>query len=163
MRTGSPGHFNGVVLVVAKLFNQAMPDIAIFGEKDFQQLTIIRKMAKDLDFNIKILGAPTVRETDGLAMSSRNAYLTAEERKIAPKLFEIISWGADSLRALQNPANILPLCAEKITQAGFQSIDYCDWRDSETLDMVDNCMRPSRLIVAAQLGKARLLDNVQVI
>ncbi len=157
-----PGHFDGVILVVSKLFNQVAPDVAIFGQKDFQQLTIIKQMARDLDFNITILGAPTVREADGLAMSSRNVYLTPAERAIAPQLYATIQWSAEQLRMGAHYRNIIPQAVERILQAGFQAIDYCDWRYEHDLSLATNNAQPSRIIVAAHLGKARLLDNVVV-
>ncbi len=157
-----PGHFDGVTTVVAKLFNIVMPDIAVFGEKDFQQLAIIRRMVADLCIPIEIVGAPTVREADGLAMSSRNQYLTAAERKIAPELHTALSRAVKRLTAGErNFADIERAELESIVRAGFRP-DYFTVRDARTLVVPDADSRHLVVLVAARFGKARLIDNLQV-
>ncbi|MFA5955836.1 pantoate--beta-alanine ligase [Hyphomicrobium sp.] len=158
-----PQHFDGVATVCAKLFNQVTPDIAIFGEKDFQQLTVLRQMVRDLDMSLKLIGAPTKRDTDGLALSSRNAYLSLSERKVAPSLYAVISAlaedaanGADMLTTIAN-------AKRKLTTAGFTKIDYVEIRDAETLEPGSTASgRPLRVLAACWLGKTRLIDNVAV-
>ena len=157
-----PGHFDGVALVVAKLFLQVMPDVAVFGEKDYQQLMIIKKMAQDLNFPIKIVGAETVRHHDGLAMSSRNQYLTAGERAIAPLLFQTLSATATKILAHVNPSDILPQAINKLLAGGFEKVDYLEWRTADNLMPASDTAHPSRLLVAAHLGRARLIDNISV-
>ncbi|MRG71975.1 pantoate--beta-alanine ligase [Alphaproteobacteria bacterium HT1-32] len=153
-----PIFFQGVATVVSKLLIQCWPDYAIFGEKDYQQLCVIRRMALDLDIPTQILAGPTVREADGLAMSSRNAYLTPEERRIAPVL------NRELLKAAVNPTRpAIAAAGAAILDAGFRSIDYVELRDAETLQPVTAPVsRPARLLAAAWLGKARLIDNVAV-
>jgi pantoate--beta-alanine ligase len=157
-----PGHFDGVSTVVAKLFNIVTPDIAVFGEKDFQQLAIIRRMVADLCVPIEIVGAPTVREGDGLAMSSRNQYLTGEERKIAPLLHQALMRavarvkGSDADFAAIEHAEI-----EALKTRGFRP-DYFTVRDAKTLAPPGPAARHLVLLVAARLGKARLIDNLQL-
>jgi len=158
--TSRPGHFDGVASVVLRLFNQVRPDGAVFGEKDYQQLVIIRQMVEDLSLGIRIAGLPTVREADGLAMSSRNAYLDEDERSRAPVLCRVLTEMAGSLG---NGADFKALRAAslaKLEAAGFRP-DYLEWRSAETLGEVQPG-RPSRLFAAAWLGKARLIDNVPV-
>jgi pantoate--beta-alanine ligase len=158
-----PGHFDGVSTVVAKLFNIVQPDIAVFGEKDFQQLAIIRRMAADLCMPIEIIGAPTVREADGLAMSSRNQYLTAEERKIAPQLHAALSRAVKRLAAGERDyAAIERAELDAISRAGFRP-DYFTVRDARKLVAPDTQARHLVVLVAARLGKARLIDNLQAI
>ena len=158
-----PHHFGGVATVCAKLFNQVAPDIAIFGEKDFQQLSVLRQMVRDLNLPLTLIGAPTKREADGLAMSSRNAYLIADERKIAPALYAAISELANDIA---KGADITAACANaklKLRNAGFQKIDYLDVRDAQTLRAPTGQKGESlRILVAAFLGKTRLIDNVAV-
>jgi pantoate--beta-alanine ligase len=157
-----PGHFSGVATVVAKLLNQAGADDAYFGEKDYQQLAVIRRMAGDLDIATRIHGAATVREADGLALSSRNAYLTAEERRIAPALQRAL---AEAAIALKSGAAVQPTLAAAraaILKAGFEAVDYIELRDAETLASLEALTRPARLLAAARLGKTRLLDNIAV-
>jgi pantoate--beta-alanine ligase len=157
-----PGHFDGVSTVVAKLFNIVTPDIAVFGEKDFQQLAIIRRMVADLCIPIEIIGAPTVRETDGLAMSSRNQYLTAEERKIAPQLHAALSRAAKRLGAGERDfAAIENAELESIRRVGFRP-DYFTVRDASTLLPPGSQSKHLVVLVAARLGKARLIDNLQI-
>lgn len=155
-----PGHFDGVASVVLRLFSQVRPDVAVFGEKDFQQLVIIRRMVEDLSLGIRIAGLPTVREADGLAMSSRNAYLDEDERSRAPVLYRVLTEMAGSLA---NGADFKALRAAslaKLEAAGFRP-DYLEWRSAGHLAEVQPG-EPSRLFAAAWLGKARLIDNVPV-
>jgi pantoate--beta-alanine ligase len=158
-----PGHFDGVSTVVAKLFNIVTPDIAVFGEKDFQQLAIIRRMVADLCIPIEIIGAPTVREADGLAMSSRNQYLTAEERKIAPQLHAALSRAVKRLGAGDRDFGAIESAElDVIRRAGFRP-DYFTVRDASTLLPPGPQSKHLVVLVAARLGKARLIDNLQVI
>lgn len=158
-----PGHFDGVATVCAKLFNQVTPDIAVFGEKDFQQLAVLRQMVRDLNMPLKLIGSPTKRDADGLALSSRNAYLSEGERKIAPALYGAISALA---KDVANGADILAGLADakrKVTAAGFTKIDYIEVRDAETLEPASTASgRPMRVLAACWLGKTRLIDNVAV-
>jgi pantoate--beta-alanine ligase len=157
-----PDFFRGVATVVAKLFTQSMPDIAIFGEKDYQQLKVVTRMALDLDLPLKVLGAPTVREKDGLAMSSRNVYLSADERAVAPTLHRVLGLCADKIATNHSIATILAEGREAIERAGFK-LDYLEARHAESLAPIDSIKDgPVRLLVAARLGKTRLIDNVGV-
>lgn len=161
--TFRPHHFNGVTTVCCKLFNQVTPDVAIFGEKDYQQLTVLRQMVRDLDIPLKIIAAPTKREKDGLALSSRNAYLSAAERAIAPALFAAISEAALEIASGMSADIATSDAAAKLLAAGFTKIDYIEVRDAETLAVADEANeRPLRLLAAAWLGKTRLIDNVPV-
>jgi len=155
-----PGHFDGVATVVTKLLLQVMPDIALFGEKDYQQLQVIRRSARDLDIGVGILGVATVREADGLALSSRNAYLTASERAIAPLLYRVLCQSRDRLRSGGDTAAILSEGRATLLSAGFSRIDYLDLRDADTLAPLVGLDRPGRLLAAATLGRARLIDNI---
>jgi len=157
-----PQFFIGVATVVSKLLLQALPDVAVFGEKDYQQLCIIKRMVQDLDIPVEILGAPTIRESDGLAMSSRNQYLTADERKAAPVLYETITAVAANVRNGADPAGQRSWADSKLTEAGFGAVDYVAVRDAETLEPVHDASKPARVLAAAWLGKARLIDNVAV-
>lgn len=161
-----PGHFAGVATVVAKLLLQALPDVAIFGEKDYQQLQVIRRMARDLDIPVRIEGGETVREEDGLALSSRNAYLTAEERAIAPALHRVLVEVAARLSHGAVPAQALADGMAVLAAEGFAPIEYLELRDAETLAPTPTHGpapgRPGRLLVAAWLGKTRLIDNIAV-
>ena len=159
-----PGHFEGVATVVAKLLIQALPDVAAFGEKDYQQLCVIRRLARDLDLPVAILGVATVREADGLAVSSRNAYLTARERRIAPELYRTVS---DTAARIAGGADGAMACAEgreALLAAGFDSVDYVECADAETLTAVTafDPAHPARVFAAARLGRARLIDNCPV-
>lgn len=157
-----PGHFAGVATVVAKLLNQAGADDAYFGEKDYQQLAVIRRLAVDLDIATRIHGVPTVREADGLALSSRNAYLTLAQRKIAPALQRAL---AEAAAALTNGAAVPPTleaARAAILKAGFDAVDYVELCDADTLTPLSAAKRPARLLAAARLGTTRLLDNVAV-
>jgi pantoate--beta-alanine ligase len=157
-----PGHFAGVATVVAKLLNQAQPDVALFGEKDFQQLQVIKRLTRDLDIPVTIRGVATHREPDGLAMSSRNAYLSPAERQIAPTLHKVMQEIAGQLRQGADAAPLLKKGIETIIEAGFASVDYLDLRAAEDLAAMDRLDRPARLLVAAKLGRARLIDNISV-
>ncbi|HEV2651540.1 MAG TPA: pantoate--beta-alanine ligase [Rhizomicrobium sp.] len=157
-----PHFFSGVATVVSKLLIAAMPDVAIFGEKDYQQLLVIRRMTADLGLPIEILGAAIVREPDGLAMSSRNAYLRPDERKAAGKLNVILR---DAIAALLKGAPIADAeaaAAKAIIQAGFNSVDYVAVRDAATLAKIETLDRPARILVAAKIGGTRLIDNMAV-
>jgi pantoate--beta-alanine ligase len=158
-----PQMFPGVALVVAKLLLQARPDVAVFGEKDYQQLQVIRRLVRDLDIPVDIVGVPTVREPDGLALSSRNAYLTPDERAAAPELQDSLATAAARIEAGEGPVDaVLSEVRERLAAAGFGRIDYVELRDAETLDPVTAPVRPARLLAAAWLGRARLIDNVPV-
>jgi pantoate--beta-alanine ligase len=157
-----PDFFKGVATVVAKLFLQTMPDIAVFGEKDYQQLKVVSRMARDLDLPLKVVGAPTVREPDGLAMSSRNVYLSPDERAAAPVLYRVLRLCAGKIAKGRTIPTILAEGREAIERAGF-ALDYLEARDAETLAPIASASDgPVRLLVAAKLGKTRLIDNVSV-
>ena len=157
-----PGFFTGVATVVTKLLLQSLPDVAGFGEKDYQQLMVIKRMVKDLDIPVRIEGAPTGREEDGLAMSSRNTYLTLQERKVAPVLYQTISTVGHKFRAGERPPELIQWAKQQLTDAGFDKVDYLEIRDAEDLAPVYDANRPARVLVAAWLGKPRLIDNVEV-
>src|SRR5215471_2936772 len=155
-----PGHFRGVCTVVAKLFNVLAPDAAVFGEKDFQQLAIIRRMVRDLNFNIDIIAVPTVREEDGLACSSRNQYLNPEERKQATVLHKALLAAAN---AGERPATeVVDLARKVIGEAPLAQIDYVEVVDAETFQPVERVRRNSLLALAVVFGKTRLIDNIQL-
>jgi pantoate--beta-alanine ligase len=157
-----PHFFGGVATVVGKLFTQVRPDFAIFGEKDFQQLRVVARMAGDLDLRVKVVGSRTVRERDGLAMSSRNVYLSPEERQTAPVLYRAMKESVRRLRAGDDVNAAMAGGAEMITAAGF-TLDYFEVRHAETLAPVQSASDgPMRILVAAKLGKTRLIDNVAV-
>jgi len=157
-----PDFFKGVATVVGKLFTQVTPDVAVFGEKDYQQLKVVTRMARDLDLPLKVIGAPTVREPDGLAMSSRNVYLTPDERAVAPTLHRVLTLCADKIAKGRPIATILSEGREAIERAGF-ALDYLEARHAETLVPLKSIKDgPVRLLVAARLGTTRLIDNVGV-
>jgi len=155
-----PHFFAGVATVVAKLMLQCQPDVAVFGEKDFQQLRVVTAMARDLDLPVKVIGAPTVREADGLAMASRNVYLSREERAVAPVLYRVLKLCAEKIAAGRAVGAILAEGRETLERAGFR-LDYLEARDAETLRRPAKG-RPLRLLAAASLGATRLIDNVAV-
>jgi pantoate--beta-alanine ligase len=157
-----PHFFGGVATVVGKLFAQVRPDIAVFGEKDFQQLRVVARMACDLDLGVKVVGARTVRERDGLAMSSRNVYLSPAERQIAPTLYKVMKESAARIRAGEDIVTALAAGEETIRSAGF-SLDYLEARHAETLAPIGSLNDgPIRMLVAAKLGATRLIDNIAV-
>jgi pantoate--beta-alanine ligase len=158
-----PGHFDGVATVVSKLFIAAMPDLAIFGEKDWQQLAVIRRMNADLGLPIEIVGHATVREEDGLAMSSRNALLGEEERAAAPAMFRLLEHAAGEIELGGEPGPIIGEVMAGLEQAGFGPVDYVAYVDGDTLEPLDRYRAGGRLIAAAYLGKVRLIDNLSVI
>ena len=160
--TFRPGHFDGVATVVAKLLLQVGPDVALFGEKDYQQLQVIKRLVRDLDIPVRIEGVPTVREADGLALSSRNAYLSAEERAIAPAIHRTLSAMAEALRAGADVASQEAWGKAQLLAAGFASVDYLEVRAADGLALLLTVDRSARILVAARLGKARLLDNIPV-
>ena len=154
-----PGHFRGVSTIVSKLFNLVQPDIACFGEKDFQQLALIRKMVADMGFDIEIIGVPIMRAKDGLALSSRNGYLTAEQRKIAPGLYKVLSSIADKLQAGERDLDeIIAIAGQELNEKGFRADDI-QIRDADTLQEVSENSNRAVILVAAWLVDARLIDN----
>ena len=155
------GHFNGVAIVVAKLLLRTMANVAVFGEKDYQQLCVIRQVVEDLDIPVEIIGAPTHREADGLAMSSRNRYLNEDERKHAPKLYEILRLTAQRIASGQEVAAALKEAESLLKYAGF-TMDYISLCDAETLSPQTVFSAPARLLAAGFLGVTRLIDNVEV-
>jgi pantoate--beta-alanine ligase len=160
-----PGHFDGVATVVCKLFNQVQPDVALFGEKDWQQLAVIRQMVRDLNLVLPchIVGVPTMREADGLALSSRNAYLTAAERAQAAALPRSMKWVIEQLLGGQPVADALLELEEVMLSEGFERIDYAKVCDAESLAPLSELSgRPARLLVAARIGTTRLIDNMAV-
>ena len=160
--TSRPGFFDGVGTVVTKLLIQALPDIAIFGEKDYQQLLIIKRLARDLDIPAQIIGAPTIREADGLAVSSRNVYLSQNNRETASYVFKILKKTATTI-ALGN--DVLVACEEarsELILAGFSEIDYFEARHSKTLELIEKFETSGRLFAAVWLGSTRLIDNLEI-
>ena len=157
-----PHFFGGVATVVAKLFTQCRPDFAMFGEKDFQQLKVVTRMARDLDLPVRVIGIPTVREPDGLALSSRNAYLSEAERAVAPTLYRVLTGCAGKIKSGAPIAKLLDDGRGEITAAGF-ALDYLEARHAETLAAIASAKDgPIRLLVAARIGKTRLIDNIGV-
>jgi pantoate--beta-alanine ligase len=157
-----PHFFGGVTTVVGKLFTQCRPDLAMFGEKDFQQLRVVTRMARDLDLGVKVIGSRTVREVDGLAMSSRNVYLSPEERRVAPTLYKAMKESAGRLRAGDDFHAVMARGGEMIVGAGF-ALDYFELRHAETLAPIASVKDgPMRILVAAKIGKTRLIDNIGV-
>ena len=160
--TSRPGFFDGVGTVVTKLLIQALPDLAIFGEKDYQQLLVIKRLTRDLDIPVEIIGAPTIREADGLAVSSRNVFLSQTNRETASKVFEILKKTATAI-ALRN--DVLAACKEarkELILAGLSEIDYFEARHSETLELIQNFENNGRLFAAVWLGSTRLIDNLEI-
>ncbi len=159
-----PGHFDGVATVVAKLLNQAQPDLAVFGEKDYQQLQLIRRLALDLDLPVEIIGAPTARAPDGLALSSRNAYLTPEQRIIAGRLNGVLADAAARLKAGDPVEKVEATGRAALERQGFERIDYFEVRHAQDLSHPGPGVLsvPARVLAAAFLGKTRLIDNMAV-
>lgn len=155
-----PHHFDGVATVCCKLFNQVTPDVAIFGEKDYQQLSVLRQLVDDLDMPLKLIAASTVREKDGLALSSRNAYLSDKERAIAPALYAVISEAAAKVAAGTPFTVVTTDATASLAGAGFTKVDYVEIRDAATLSAAVSPGKPLRILAAAWLGKTRLIDNV---
>lgn len=160
-----PGHFDGVVTVVMKLFLQVQPSKAFFGEKDYQQMCVVRALARDLDLDIKIFGVPTVREPDGLAMSSRNALLNDRQRSIAAAIYQTLVLLEKKAKQGRSPIYYLAKEGKNLLLSkGFDKVDYLEFRDAETLEEVTNTIkRPTRIFVAAHLGSVRLIDNIEII
>lgn len=157
-----PGHFDGVATVVAKLLTQVKPDIAIFGEKDWQQLAIIRRMVRDLDLGVEIVGAPIVRDDDGLALSSRNAYLSAEERQAALAFPSALQAAAADIEAGASVPGTLEQAKAALLQAGFASVDYVALVDATSLEPLEVLHKEARILAAARMGTTRLIDNFPV-
>ncbi len=157
-----PGHFDGVATVVARLFEQVRPDIAVFGEKDYQQLLVIRQMVAAEQLSVEIAGVPTQRDADGLALSSRNLYLTEDERAAARALPRALGEAAQAIVDGADVGEAIGRAKAKLTAGGFGPIDYVELRDAETLAPVDRLDRPARLLAAAFLGRTRLIDNLAV-
>ncbi|ASY43992.1 MAG: pantoate--beta-alanine ligase [Sphingobium sp.] len=157
-----PGHFDGVATVVTKLFNQVRPDVAIFGEKDYQQLAVIRQMVADLDLGIEIIGLPTQRAQDGLALSSRNAYLNDEERKAALALPRALGEAKRQMEKGGSVEEALTRAGATLIAQGFDPVDYVMLCDAVTLEPMHVLDRPARLLGAAKLGRTRLIDNIAV-
>src|SRR5207237_3901899 len=158
-----PRHFDGVATVVGKLLLQCLPDAAYFGEKDYQQLMVVRRLVRDLDILVRIEGVPTVREPDELALSSRNVYLSPEERRVAPQLHQVLTDTAVALR--ERPDSVAPALAAgsaALDGAGF-FLDYLELRDAADLSPISALDRPARLLAAARLGRTRLIDNIAVL
>ncbi len=157
-----PGHFDGVATVVTKLFTQVRPDMALFGEKDWQQLAIIRRVSIDLDLGVDVIGVPTVRAKDGLALSSRNSYLTKAQRKAAATLPNALKAAIMAIEGGAEIASELTKIKTELTAAGFSEPDYVSLADADDLTLMTVLDRPARLLVAARLGSARLIDNMPV-
>ncbi|GFM57422.1 pantothenate synthetase [Pseudomonas cichorii] len=156
-----PGHFDGVATVVSKLFNMVQPDLAVFGEKDFQQLAVIRALVRDLNMPIQIIGEPTVRAADGLALSSRNGYLSTEERAKAPALYRVLSTVADGIRCNEAINSLIDIGKRTLEAEGFR-IDYLEVREATSLRPATEEDRDLVILVAAFLGKTRLIDNLHL-
>jgi pantoate--beta-alanine ligase len=157
-----PGHFDGVATVVATLLRAVRPDVALFGEKDFQQLAVIRQMVADLALPVEIVAVPTMREADGLALSSRNAYLTADERQRAVALPDALKAARHSIRAGGQVAAALRQAKQSLVDAGFLKVDYFALVDAQTLEPLEAPAGEMRLIAAAVIGTTRLIDNLAV-
>lgn len=157
-----PGHFDGVATVVTKLFGMTMADRGYFGQKDWQQLQVVLRLVRDLNLPIQIVGCETIREEDGLAMSSRNVRLTAQGRAVAAVLYSAITTAADDIRAGQSDRMAIREAAEKVRAAGFDRVEYIELRDAETLMPSDDPQKPRRMLAAAWLDGVRLIDNIPV-
>ena len=158
-----PGHFDGVATVVLRLFDQVRPDIALFGEKDYQQLAVIRQMVRDRRLEVEIVGVPTQRDADGLALSSRNAYLTEDERRAARALPRALGEAAAAIQRGGGVDEALATARERLARAGFDPIDYVELCDASTLAPARSLERPARLLAAARIGRTRLIDNLPVL
>ena len=157
-----PGHFDGVATVVTKLFTQTSADLAFFGEKDFQQLQVVRRLARDLDLGVEVIGCPTIREIDGLAMSSRNLLLSDRARVKAPILHDVMEGIAEALSKGEAMSALYPPAENRLMNADFLSIDYLELRACDDLSLLDRPTRPARLFAAAHLAGVRLIDNIDV-
>lgn len=157
-----PGHFDGVATVVAKLFGQVRPDFALFGEKDYQQLAVIRRLVADLNLRVEVIGVATARAADGLALSSRNAYLSADERAVAVALPRALDAAAHAIESGESVAAALANARAALSAAGFSRIDYVALCDAASLAPLESLDCPARLLAAALLGKTRLIDNIAV-
>jgi pantoate--beta-alanine ligase len=157
-----PGHFDGVATVVTKLFGMTMADRGYFGQKDWQQLQVVQKLVADLNLPVHVVGCETIREADGLAMSSRNMRLNAVARAKAPVLFAAISAAANDIRAGQSDRMAIREAAEAVRAAGFERVEYIELRDAGTLLPSDDPVRPRRMLAAAWLDGVRLIDNIPV-
>lgn len=157
-----PGHFDGVATVVAKLFAQTQPHTAIFGEKDYQQLCLIKRLVSDLDMDISIIGMPTLREADGLALSSRNRFLSDAQRAIAPLLHQQLQWSQQQIGQGHAITPALNTARNALLQNGFHGVDYVAYVDAETLAPRETYAANGRLLAAARLGSTRLIDNIAV-
>ena len=157
-----PGHFDGVATVVTKLFGMTLADRGYFGQKDWQQLRVVNRLVRDLNLPVWIVGCETVREADGLALSSRNARLTPAARRAAPALFAEMTRAAAAIRAGVDPAAALATCAAAVLAAGFATVEYTELRDAASLDAATTLDRPLRLLAAAWAGDVRLIDNIPV-
>ncbi|MEM7225738.1 MAG: pantoate--beta-alanine ligase [Pseudomonadota bacterium] len=158
-----PGHMDGVATVVAKLFNQSLPDRAYFGEKDYQQLLIVRQMARDLDIPVEVVAVPTVREADGLALSSRNQLIDPAQRPRAGEIYRVLGDLAKRLAAGVPAASALDAGRARLKDAGFDPIDYLELRAADDLALLERAERPARVFAAAWLGSVRLIDNMAVL
>ena len=156
------GHFDGVATIVAKLFIQTAADLAFFGDKDFQQMQVVKRMARDLDIPVTVIACPTVREPDGLAMSSRNVQLSKEDRVRAPVLAQTLFAAAGRIEAGEPVATVLSQSVSALEKAGFDKVDYFELRAESGLRPLDSLIEPARLLAAAHLGETRLIDNVAV-
>lgn len=157
-----PGHFDGVATVVTKLFTQSSADFAFFGEKDFQQLQVVRRLARDLDLPIEVVGCPTIREVDGLAMSSRNLLLSDQARSRAATLFVVMEDMGAALTAGAAMSSLTKEATSRLRAAGFGDIDYLELRTLEALSLIDRATEPARLFAAATMAGVRLIDNIHV-
>lgn len=157
-----PHYFSGLALITTKLLMAAQPDVAVFGEKDYQQLLVVKQFVRDLGFPIEIVGAPTVREADGLAYNTRNVYLSAEERRIAAQLYPVLELVADAVRSGKPVDAAEEAGASALKKAGFSVVDYVAVRDAATLVPLEHFDRPARVLAAAKIGRTRLIDNIAV-
>ena len=157
-----PGFFDGVATVVCKLLIQTFPDYAFFGEKDFQQLLIIRQMTKDLNLPVEIIGCPTIRDGDGLALSSRNAYLSSDERKIAPVFYQVLNQMLKKILSGKPIKEVIEAAKLRLFEEGFSKVDYIVFCDSSNLQATDNLGKGGYILGAVWLGKTRLIDNIRI-